>query len=346
MASEPNAPQDCSDRYRIQDDLYTFPYHHIPHFDNKGIGVRFRTLHRGFEYLCYLRHIREIVQSLVPSSILEIGCSDGRLVGMLDWGIDRRVGIDLSKKAVLFAKAFNPEIEFLSVDARKLKERFDIVLASVFTRLSKVLSRKRLYPFLKREYNQISKNSRVLIIGAGGRINRLLEKYAEINGFEILSIDIDEKKRPDIFADLCTHDFGELKFDVVVMGEVLEHLHSPHLAIKRIHNALRPNGKLIITVPFIFPIHDRPYDYYRYTRYGLEFLLREFNDVSITERNNWGEAINVLFVRHIMEKNICSRLVAPIFVVIAFINLPVLWLLGYLIKTNFITSGYVVTAKK
>lgn len=217
---------------------------------------------------------------------------------------------------------------------------------AIFSRLSKVLSRKGLYSFLRREYSQISKSDRVLTIGAGGKINRLLDKYAEKNGFEILSIDIDEKKRPDIVADLCTHDFGELKFDVVVMGEVLEHLHSPHLALQRIHKALRPNGKLIITAPFIFPIHDRPYDYYRYTRYGLEFLLREFNDVSITERNNWAEAINVLFVRHIKEKNICSHLVAPIFVVIAFISLPLSWLLGYLIKTNFITSGYIVTANK
>jgi len=129
MAYEPNAPQECLDRYRIQDDLYSFPYHHIPHFDNEGVGVRFRTLNWGFEYLCYLRHIREIVQSLRPSSVLEVGCGDGRVIGMLDWGIDRRVGVDLSEQAIRFAKAFHPEVEFLSIDARELKETFDVVLA-------------------------------------------------------------------------------------------------------------------------------------------------------------------------------------------------------------------------
>lgn len=129
MASEPNAPKDCLDRHRIQEDLYSFPYHHIPHFDNEGVGVRYRTLHWGFEYLCYSRHIREIVQSLRPSSVLEVGCGDGCVIGMLDWGIDRRVGVDLSEQAIRFAKAFHPEVEFLSIDAQELKETFDVVLA-------------------------------------------------------------------------------------------------------------------------------------------------------------------------------------------------------------------------
>jgi len=48
---------------------------------------------------------------------------------MMDWGIDRRVGVDLSEQAIRFAKAFDPEVEFLSIDARELKETFDVVLA-------------------------------------------------------------------------------------------------------------------------------------------------------------------------------------------------------------------------
>lgn len=129
MSSKPNAPEESLDRYRIQHDQYSFPYHHIPHFDNKDVAVRFRTLRWGFEYLCYLSHICEIVYSLTPSSVLEVGCGDGRVIGMLDRGIDRRVGVDLSKQAIRFAKAFHQDVEFLSLDARELKETFDVVLA-------------------------------------------------------------------------------------------------------------------------------------------------------------------------------------------------------------------------
>ena len=47
-------------------------------------------------------------------------------------------------------------------------------------------------------------------------------------------------------------------YDVVVIAEVLEHLHSPHLAVENLRNTLRPNGRLVLTVPFIFPIPEAP----------------------------------------------------------------------------------------
>lgn len=51
MASEANSPQ--IDRFKIQEEMYRFPYHHIPDFDNEDVGVRFRILDCGLEYLCY-----------------------------------------------------------------------------------------------------------------------------------------------------------------------------------------------------------------------------------------------------------------------------------------------------
>ena len=112
-----------------------------------------------------------------------------------------------------------------------------------------------------------------------------------------------------------------------------------------IKKILSKNGKLILTVPFIFPIHERPYDYYRYTKFGLSFLLQNFSDVVIKERNSWIEAISVLFVRLIMDKNIMSRIFAPFIIILVFINLPFVYLLAKLINTDFITTGYIVTAK-
>ena len=87
---------------------------------------------------------------------------------------------------------------------------------------------------------------------------------------------------------------------------MLEHLHSPQAAITNLYQSQRNRGELILTVPFCFPIHDRPYDYYRYTCYGLEFLFRNFKGMQINERNSWTEAINVLQVLLLMEKGNCS----------------------------------------
>jgi SAM-dependent methyltransferase len=213
-------------------------------------------------------------------------------------------------------------------------------------RLSKVLSRKGLYEFLRGEFSTIKADESVLTIGAGGEVQELLEQYSAQQKFAVTSFDIDKKYEPDILGDICDFDFGARTFDVIVLSEVLEHVHSPHLAIDNIHRLLSSNGRLILTVPFIFPIHERPHDYFRYTRYGLEFLLREFKDVRIKERNSWAEAINVLGPRLVVEKNRASQLIAPLMVAAALVKLPFVMLLGKLVQTDLMTTGYVVTASK
>ena len=213
-------------------------------------------------------------------------------------------------------------------------------------RLSKLFSRRGIYPFLDIQFSQIPTGSKVLNVGSGGQIGDLLKKYSAHNKFEIISLDISAERQPDIVGDICTYKFVADEYDAIVICEVLEHLHSPHKAIDNLHYCLKVGGKLIITVPFIFPLHDRPYDYYRYTRYGLEFLLRDFDAVSIKERNNWGEAINVLLVRHVMNLNVLSKVLAPFFILLAFMAFPFLFLAGSLIRADYITSGYLVEATK
>ena len=213
-------------------------------------------------------------------------------------------------------------------------------------RLSKLLSRKGLYEFLRGEFASIKTNQHVLTIGAGGEVYSLLEEHSRRHKFSVTSFDIDQKYQPDILGDICTFDFGDQTYDVIVLSEVLEHVHSPHLAIRNIHGLLKHGGRLILTAPFIFPIHERPHDYFRYTRYGLEFLLSEFKDVNIRERNSWAEAINVLALRLVVDKNRLSRVVAPLFVLGAFVKLPFVILLGHLVRTDLMTTGYLVTASK
>jgi SAM-dependent methyltransferase len=216
----------------------------------------------------------------------------------------------------------------------------------IFIKLSKIISRKGVYPFLNIEFNKIRSYKKVLTIGAGGEVNFLLNQYSKKNSFDLVSFDIEKNMQPDILGDICTYDFKEEKYDYVVIVEVLEHLHSPHLAISNINSLLNQGGKIILTVPFIFPIHERPYDYYRYTKYGLEFLFKDFSNLKIKERNSWLEAINVLFVRLVMDRNFISRIFAPFFIILAYFNFPFIWILSKAIRTDFITTGYLLTATK
>lgn len=219
-------------------------------------------------------------------------------------------------------------------------------MRSKFVKLSKLLSRKGLYTFLDQELDKIRSGATVLNIGAGGDIGKTLRQHADRQHFKIVSLDIDEQRHPDIVGDICTYDFKGLQFDAVVMAETLEHIPSPHLALENIYRNLKDGGRLILTAPFIFPIHDQPHDYYRFTRYGLEYLLRHFRDVSVRERNSWTEAIDVLSVRLIMDKNWPARILAPFLVLLAFVKWPVSFLVSRVVRTDFVTSGYVVTARK
>lgn len=130
-------------------------------------------------------------------------------------------------------------------------------------RLSKIRSRQGLYEFLKIQFGSIQSDQKVLTIGSGGEINKLLYQYAESTGFEVISFDLDSNRSPDLVGDICTYDFGNQKFDVIAICEVLEHVHSPHLAVDQLFNVLNPGGKLILTTPFMLPIHEAPIDYYR-----------------------------------------------------------------------------------
>ena len=122
------------DRGRIQEDLYEFPYHHIPYFDRNGCARRYRVLTWGFEYLCYLKQAKEIVESLRPSSALDVGCGTGRFIGLLSDSIPRKVGVDPSERAIAFARAFHlarqdSGIEFEATDASGIDGHFDVVTA-------------------------------------------------------------------------------------------------------------------------------------------------------------------------------------------------------------------------
>jgi SAM-dependent methyltransferase len=214
-------------------------------------------------------------------------------------------------------------------------------------KLSKKRSRQGLYEFLGENYQKIPEGALVLSVGSGGEINNLLDEHSKRHNFKVISIDIDPKRFPDIVGDICTYDIGESLFDVVIMGEVLEHLHSPQSGLDNVHRSLKPKGRLLLTVPFILPIHDAPYDYFRFTRHGLEMLLKKFSSFEIKERNSYFEAIDVLWVRLLLDPSRNSKYLSYLMIpLVYYFFRPISLLLSKIIPTTTMTTGYVVCAEK
>lgn len=81
--------------------------------------------------------------------------------------------------------------------------------------------------------------------------------------------------RPDIFGNASYLPFRSDSFDTVVLFEVLEHVAQPSITLREIARVLKPEGHLLLTIPFLYPVHDAPHDYQRYTRFGLDRITRK-----------------------------------------------------------------------
>ncbi|RAP59388.1 hypothetical protein BTJ49_01605 [Oleiagrimonas sp. MCCC 1A03011] len=112
---------------------------------------------------------------------------------------------------------------------------------------------------------------RVLDIGcAGGRLRRYFSSEIKYIGLDYPDTALAlYATRPDLYADARHLPIATASVDAVVLKDVLEHVPEPQCALDECARVLRDGGKMVIWVPFIYPIHDAPYDFQRFTEHGL-----------------------------------------------------------------------------
>jgi SAM-dependent methyltransferase len=216
-------------------------------------------------------------------------------------------------------------------------------LRSFAHKKSKQYSRKNLYDFIHNAAKSAKeRGGRCLNIGAGGEINKILQHY----DLDIVSVDIDPARNPDLVMDACSLAFEDETFDTVFLFEVLEHVPEPNRAVADINRVLKREGKLFCSTPFVFGIHDAPHDYYRYTKYGLAYLFRSFDNLKITERNSYYETVCVLMLRLTVVSEKPSRNFGLVTAVAVTLLAPFVSLISKVIKNSSITTGYTLEATK
>jgi SAM-dependent methyltransferase len=84
-------------------------------------------------------------------------------------------------------------------------------------------------------------------------------------------------------ANLELLPFADATFDASLNVVTLEHVQKPARVIEEIHRALKPGACFLLIVPHEWEEHQQPHDYFRYTRYGLRYLLESagFRDIRI-----------------------------------------------------------------
>ncbi len=138
--------------------------------------------------------------------------------------------------------------------------------------------------FLRREeYRRLARLSlEGKILDVGGA--KASEYHALINGAHTITVaNINPASGADLVFDAeQPWPLPDASYDAVLLVNLLEHLYHYDRAIEEAHRVLKPGGRVIGVVPFLFNVHPSPSDYFRFTRSALERMLRERGFARIT----------------------------------------------------------------
>lgn len=163
------------------------------------------------------------------------------------------------------------------------------------------LIRRGLYRGILRNRHYLK--GRLLDFGCGNK------PYASIiDVSEYIGLDYDTEvsrrnilKTVDVFYDGKTIPFPDHHFDAVFSSEVLEHVFNPDEILPEIRRVMKPGAHLLLTCPFYWPEHEQPYDYARYTSFGLKHLMEKngFEVVHYEKTGSFFETILQGFITYL-----------------------------------------------
>ncbi|MDR1561056.1 MAG: class I SAM-dependent methyltransferase [Holosporaceae bacterium] len=135
-------------------------------------------------------------------------------------------------------------------------------------------ARKNLYKQISRLSKEF--NGKILDVGCGTKPYRELFNVDVYHGLEYS----DSKsgishKSQDFVYDGHAFPFQNETYDGIISNEVLEHVFNPDEFLSEVSRVLKRNGKLLLTVPFVWDEHEQPGDFARYTSFGIKYLLKK-----------------------------------------------------------------------
>lgn len=137
-------------------------------------------------------------------------------------------------------------------------------------------------------------NGQFLDVGCGTKPYKELFNVDAYVGLDIDSEVSRKRNIADHFYDGTSFPFSDSSFDSTLCNQVLEHVFNPDEFLDEINRVLKPGGKLLLTVPFVWDEHEQPYDFARYSSFGLRALL-ERHGFTILQHKKLGANATILF---------------------------------------------------
>jgi SAM-dependent methyltransferase len=197
---------------------------------------------------------------------------------------------------------------------------------------------------------EIPAGARVLDAGAGeGQYARHFTRHRYC-GLDLAVGDaLWNYSRLDVRADLTALPFRADVFEAALHIVTIEHLPEPGCALAEIARSLKPGGVLLVAAPHEWEVHQAPHDYYRYTRYGLTYLLEKagFEILEVRAAGGYFRLLSRRLLNGLQFFAGGARwlLFVPAALLLTPPALILPWLDGLDGEKNF-TLGYICTARK
>lgn len=188
---------------------------------------------------------------------------------------------------------------------------------------------------IKKYLQGIAVNSVVVDVGCGTK------PYAVFvdESVKYIGVDVDSaNEQVDIVSSAYSIALDSGYADYVVSFQVLEHLEEPALMLKEAYRLLKPGGEICLTFPMSEHLHEEPYDYFRYTEYGISHLLKAAGFININIKRQGTIYANIgRRVAQLISGKKLLRLLVPL------INYVCMRLED---RDGYDVMNYMVTAKK
>ncbi len=201
---------------------------------------------------------------------------------------------------------------------------------------------------IRQEVHAFRNNRRTLDLGCGRSPNAAAFPNR-------VGVDIVRAEGVQVIADAHFLPFALGSFEQIVSSEVLEHLADPARAAHEMVRVLSARGTLVLTTPFVYPVHEAPHDYQRFTVYGLRrlFALAGFEITELKELFTEEQTLGILLQRiafqrrdsalrhyfYLLLAHLCFRWPAPA-------RSPRYQDIAGSVPGPFLTAGYLLVARK
>ncbi|MBP9098505.1 MAG: class I SAM-dependent methyltransferase [Ferruginibacter sp.] len=180
----------------------------------------------------------------------------------------------------------------------------------------------------------------VFDIGCGNK------PYAElflsnVNSYKGCDVVQSSKNCVDVICEATNIPVGSSSFDTVISTQTIEHVADHRMLVAEAYRLLKPGGYFIVSGPMYWPLHEEPYDYFRFTKHGFKYVLNgagfEVTEI-LSNGGKWallGQAILITLPNWMIKPKLVRRLINSFFM--------------FVDKKNYdevSTMNYVIVAKK